>query len=345
MSEAIANRIHELARATRMLAVIGAALKLRSGAGVDTAIQEQIRDGVGLALGEAAGDLDDAEIAPLLVEIEMAFVESGELFREPDRTAQWKIEDHDHLQAMGRASSNAFDRILGLASTRPSLQTALDGMFLDVGTGVGGIALRAAQTCPDLAIDAIDIWEPALRLAAANVAASEYSERIQLRRLDVTELDPGPRYTLAWLPTMFMQRSVIEQAIDRIAAALRSGSWLVLSVYTRPDDPFSAVMSSLRTLRGGGEVTDPAELEALLRARGFVDIDIDVAPIATFVMGRLATLFPDDGPPALLSGRTKNRSSIWRSPVRDHPDQPVGDGTGDSDPRYESFDPTQGETA
>lgn len=219
MSGAISNRIHELARAARMLAVIGAALKLRSHAGIDIAIQEQIGDGVRLALGDTLTDLDDAQSAPLLVEIEMAFLESSELFREPDRTAQWNIEDPDHLQAMRRASSSAFDHILGLASTRPSLQAALDGVFLDVGTGVGGIALRAAQTCPGLDIDAIDIWEPALRLAAGNVAASAHAGRIRLRRLDVTALDPGPRYTLAWLPTMFMKRPVLEQAIDRIAAA------------------------------------------------------------------------------------------------------------------------------
>jgi len=270
-----------------MLAVIGAALKLRSGTDVDPAVHAQIGAGVRLALGDALTDLDDAEIAPLLIEIEMAFVESTELFREPDRTASWKVEDSDLLQAMGRASSNAFDRILGLAATRPSLRAALDGAFLDVGTGVGGIALRAAQTCPDLDIDAIDIWEPALRLAAGNVAASAHAGRIRLRHLDVTALEPGPRYTLAWLPSMFMQRPVLEQAIERIAAASRSGGWLVAPLYTRPDDPFMAVMSSLRTLRSGGEVMEPAELEALVRARGYVDIEVDVAPIATFVMGRL----------------------------------------------------------
>ena len=287
VSKTVSHRIHELARAARMVAVIGAALKLRSGTDVDPAVHAQIGDGVRLALGDALTDLDDAEIAPLLVEIEMAFMESTELFREPDRAASWKVEDHDHLQAMGRASSNAFDRILGLAATRPSLRAALDGAFLDVGTGVGGIALRAAQTCPDLYIDAIDIWEPALRLAAGNVAASAHAGRIQLRHLDVTALEPGQRYTLAWLPSMFMQRSVLEQAIQRIAAASRRGGWLVAPLYTRPDDPFMALMSSLRTLRSGGEIVEPAELEALLRARGYVDIEVDVAPVATFVMGRL----------------------------------------------------------
>ena len=286
MSEAISHRVRELGRAARMLAVIGAALKLRSGPGTDATIHRQISEGVRLALGDAAMDLEDAQIAPLLTEIEMAFVESGDLFREPERTASWKVEDQVHLQAMGRSSSKEFDRIPKLAATRPSLRTALDGVFLDVGAGVGGVALRAAQTCPGLEVDAIDIWEPALRLAAANVAASAHAGRIRLRHLDVTGLEPGPRYTLAWLPTMFMKRPVLEQAIDRIVAASHSGGWLMAPVYTRPDDPFMAVMASLRTLRNGGEVTEATEIAALLRARGYVDIEVDVGPIATFVFGR-----------------------------------------------------------
>lgn len=48
-----------------------------------------------------------------------------------------------------------------------------------------------------------------------------------------------------------------------------------------------AVMASLGTLRSGGEITQAAQLEALLRARGYVDIEVDAAPVATFVIGRL----------------------------------------------------------
>lgn len=119
------------------------------------------------------------------------------------------------------------------------------------------------------------------------MAASEHAARIRPRHVDVTALEPGPRYTLAWLPTMFIKRPVLEQALDRIAAASRSGGYLVAPLYITPDDPFAAVMSSLRTLRSGGEITAPSELERLLLARGYVDIEVDVAPVATFVMGRL----------------------------------------------------------
>jgi precorrin-6B methylase 2 len=270
-----------------MLALIGASIKMRSGDTVDVAIREQIETGLELVLGRSPVELDEAELAPMLTTIEMAFAEGSELFKNPGRTAGWKVEDRQLLQAMGRASSTAFDRIVGLAASRASLREALDGLFLDVGTGVGGIAIRAAEMCPDLDIEAIDIWEPALRLVAENVAASPHAGRIKLRNLDVAAIEAGPRYTLAWLPTMFMKRTVVHDAVARIAAASCRGAWIVASLYTKPNDPFTAVMTSLRTLRGGGEVTDPSEIKELLHSFGYVDLEVDTAPLATFVLGRL----------------------------------------------------------
>lgn len=288
MSESITRRINELSQAARMLALVGAGLKLRNADAGDPAIRQEIDAGLRLVLGSADIAIADAELTPLLTKIDMALTESAELFKHPARSAGWQVEDQELLLAMGRASGQAFGRILALAESRPSLRKALDGLFLDVGTGVGGIALAAAQSCPRLQIDAIDIWEPALRLAAENVAASGHAARIQLRKRDVTELEAGPRYTLAWLPTMFLKRSVLDQAIDRIVAASRSGSWLVAPIYTVPDEPFAALISSLRTLRGGGELRDPAELTTLLRSRGYGNIEVDIGPISSFVIGRLA---------------------------------------------------------
>ena len=60
------------------------------------------------------------------------------------------------------------------------------------------------------------------------------------------------------------------------------------SLYTQPDDPFKAVMATLRPLRGGGEIMDPSELQNLLRARGHADVETDASPVATFVLGRLS---------------------------------------------------------
>jgi len=281
------ERVQDLCRAVRMLAVIGASLKLRSTDASDPAIRYLVDVGAEMSLGANVASLDAAEIGPLLTMIGIAFAEGGELLSNPQRAGGWKVPDAQLLQSMGRASRSAFDRIHSLAETRPLLRDSLRGTFLDVGTGVGGIALRATETCPDLRVDAIDLWEFALDLAERNVAGSPYARRIQLSRLDVRDLQPGPRYTIAWLPTMFMTRSVVEDAIDRIRAASCRGAWLVASLYTKPDDPFMETMSMLRTLRGGGEIMDPAELGSIMQARGYVDVEVDVAPIATFVLGRL----------------------------------------------------------
>ena len=297
MSELYGRRIQDLTRAARMLAVIGASLKLQNRDAADPAIRDLIDIGAELSAGPGISALDDAQTAELLTMAEMAFAEGGELLRNPQRDAGWKVEDPELLQSMGRASRSAFDRILALAETRPLLRQSLSGLFLDVGTGVGGIALQAAETCPDLYIEAIDRWEFALRLAEQNIAASPHARRICLSHLDVRFLTPGPRYTLAWLPTMFMASAVIEPALDRIRAASRPGAWLVASLYTEPDDPFMAVMSALRTRRGGGEITDPADIEDMLRSRGYVDVEVDAAPLATFVFGRL----PGGEEPAALS--------------------------------------------
>ncbi|GGD34238.1 methyltransferase domain-containing protein [Aureimonas glaciei] len=288
MSETHARRIQDLTRSARMLAVVGASLKLQNSDAADPAIRDLIDIGAELSAGAGIAAPDEADIAQLLTAAEMAFAEGGELLRHPDRPPGFRVEDPELLQSIGRASRSAFDRILALAETRPLLRQALTGLFLDVGTGVGGIALRAAETCPDLHVEGIDRWEFALGLAEKNVAASPHAGRICLTHLDVKALTPGPRYTLVWLPTMFMSRAVLEKAIDRVRAASCSGAWLVAALYTQPDDAFMAVMSSLRTLRGGGEVTDPAEIEALLGSRGYVDVERDAAPLATFVFGRLS---------------------------------------------------------
>ena len=287
MSNNLSGRVEELIRATRMLAIVGASLKSRSAESVDSAMDEQINKGLRLILGDTGTDAGDPDIAPLLTQIDMAFAESGELWRNPHRTAGWQVEDQQLLQAMGRASRGAQcdPGDAGADIKKPAAQG-----LAQRGTccGQGEYAVEsAAETCPDLEVDAIDIWEPALRIAAENLAASPHAHRVQLRHLDITRLEPGPRYTSAWLPTMFLNRAVVGQAVERIAAASRPGGWLVAAMYTQPEDPFMAVVSSLRTLRSGGEVTDPAELEALLRARGYVDVESDVAPVATFVLGRL----------------------------------------------------------
>ena len=176
--------------------------------------------------------------------------------------------------------------MVALASDHPNLAASLTGRFLDVGTGVGAMALEAAEQCPSLQVVGIDIWEPSLALARANVSASPHAPRIEIRAQDMTQLDERAAYTLAWLPAPFLPRPVAEAALDRLAVALAPNGHLVVGLYAAPADKGGVALTALRVVRSGGYLWDTAEMEQQLRARGFVDVENCLAPPTTFVMGR-----------------------------------------------------------
>ena len=71
----------------------------------------------------------------------------------------------------------------------------------------------------------LDIWEPALALARANVAASPHAARIDIRAQDVTRLDEVAAYTLAWLPALTRRArasTTISPCLKRISQRNRS---------------------------------------------------------------------------------------------------------------------------
>ena len=95
---------------------------------------------------------------------------------------------------------------------------------------MAALALEAATQHPSLRVVGIDIWEPALALARANVASSPHAERIELRKQDVTSIDDVAAYTLAWLPAPFLAKEV---------AALKAlGVRMVLSTRVGRDLPW-----------------------------------------------------------------------------------------------------------
>jgi len=286
MFDSMEAHLGQLSLAVRKLSMIGAALKIRKDPGVDPRIYRLITNSFKSMLGKDVEALDEQEVSTLVTLIHMSFAEAGELLRDPARPAEWHVVDPALLQTQGQASRQVFQRILALSADRPLLQKTFQGRFLDVGTGVAGIALEAARCCPSLLVEGVDVWEPALVLARRNVEDSSYFDRIKIKHLDVTELAEDPIYTLVWLPTMFMKRTVVEAALDRIAVASRKDAYLVAARYTVPADPEAADFVALRTLRSGGEPIAQSEMEHMLRVRGFIDIESDVSPLATFTLGR-----------------------------------------------------------
>lgn len=60
--------------------------------------------------------------------------------------------------------------------------------ILDVGTGCGLIALIMAQRAPKAKVQAIDIDEPSVEEAIENVKESPWSERIEVKKVDFSDL-------------------------------------------------------------------------------------------------------------------------------------------------------------
>jgi SAM-dependent methyltransferase len=281
------DRVRELSQSVRTLALIGAGLKTLRNANVTPEVARAIGEAVRSVFGESLETLSESSRSTISELVAMSFAESHELLNNPERPIRWHVDDPVLLQTQGRASAQVFRRICALADHRSLLMETLQGRFLDVGTGVGGIALEAARRCPNLEVDGIDIWDPALTLAQQNIRESPYAGRITIRKLDVTELPETPQYSLVWLPTMFMKREVVIRALDRITATLLKNAYVVAGHYTIPSPPEAAAFATLRTIRSGGEPFGRLEMEDMFRCRGLVDIESDVHSFATFTIGRM----------------------------------------------------------
>ena len=68
--------------------------------------------------------------------------------------------------------------------------------ILDIGTGTGVLALIAAQRNSEAHIDAVEIDDASAEQAAENVAASPWSDRMRVHRMDVRRMKAGELYDL-----------------------------------------------------------------------------------------------------------------------------------------------------
>lgn len=288
--QALQTELRRMGDVARGLAAIGAALRLRQRKiEAHPEVDARLADVIAALLPEGLDGLHQNEISAALTLVDFALEEARDLFEKPDRPPGWVVHDPAMLQAQGQASRNVVHRVVALADERPALAAALTGRLLDVGTGVGAIALEAAAQCPSLDVVGLDIWEPALALARINVAASPDANRIEIRAQDVTSLGEVAAYTVAWLPAPFLSQAVARAALDRLAVALVHGGYLVVGLYLPPADPTAAALAALRLTRSGGHLWDNTAMMAELRSRGFIAVETCVGPPGvTLVIGLLA---------------------------------------------------------
>ena len=251
--------------ATEALAALGADLALRQP---DAKAPPEIESAVHAV--SAAGDLHGLDELPppqaamLLGMIRMYLHHATDLVDHPDKAPGWTYTDPAILDGLGRGSA-MIPRLI--ASSHADLAEVTS--FLDVGTGVGFLAIAAATVWPAATIVGIDPWEVSLDRARTNVSQAGLESRITLRAQDLASLEDDDRFDCVWLPTFFLTEDALVEGLPAVVRALRPGGWVALGLNQRAPDPLADATASLRWIRGGGTLLDTDRACRLLADAGF----------------------------------------------------------------------------
>ena len=198
--------------------------------------------------------------------------QSVDVAENPAKAPGWTFTDPDFLQNQGRMSMSVADVVRLVAPGLSDLAARLDGgraSFLDVGTGVGWLAIAMAKRFPGLSVVGLDTFAPAIAVGRENVAREGLADRIELRQEDVTALADRDRYDLAFVASPFLRDDIVRTAIERTRAALGPGGVLLFGTFATVDDPVARATQALRIVRSGGRPWELEEARALLESAGF----------------------------------------------------------------------------
>jgi hypothetical protein len=291
--ESLMAASQRLSVSVETLAALGAQLRLQqSGLDGDSRVRALLNE-VSRAIDPQL--LEGVELnnqAAVLAVIQAVFRQGLDLLENPERAPGWSYRDPDILQSQGQSSGLIVRWIEAMAAQRPELNEVLQrsGAFLDVGTGVGLLAIEAARSWPALTAVGIDPWEPSLILAGKNLEQSGLAERVEFRSQGAEQLEETSTFTVAWVPGPFISPKVMDRALERVRCALAPGGWLIFGLYPLPSAPLEHALTCLRIVRSGGHPWTSKEVEEKLQALGFERIEVySPAPPVTFVIAQRAT--------------------------------------------------------
>jgi SAM-dependent methyltransferase len=287
--EVLMNTSLRLAESAEALAALGAELRLRRDGRAMPQIRALLQDTVRAIDPRLLDEIGAGHEQAVLGVIQTIFRQALDLLDNPTRPPGWIYEDAVILQSQGDASRLIVRGIEALASQRPELKEALSrpGAFLDIGTGVGRLAIETASSFPALMVVGVDIWEPALELAHRNLANSPVAKRVELRLQAVEELEDEARFTVAWFPGPFIGPDVAARALVRVLRALLPGGWLVFGLQAQASTLLGEALAKLRIVRSGGHPWTRIEVNKQLSAVGFDRLEeFSPTPAILFVVGR-----------------------------------------------------------
>jgi trans-aconitate methyltransferase len=168
------------------------------------------------------------------------------------------------------------------------LLLAPSAFMLDVGVGVGAMAVAYCEAFPGLRVVGVDTFPRALELARVTIDEAGMADRIEVRRQDVAALEERDVFCLGWLPAPFIPRAAIDAGLPRMVSALVPGGWLVVGHGKFGDRGLSNALTRLQTVAFGGTALNGDEAQDLLRGVG---------------LQQVASLPTPEGAPGITVGR------------------------------------------
>lgn len=282
--EEIMSKVMPWTVATAALAALGGELALQESGAGDPRVIEGLQ-AVSRAAGiEGLAALTPQERGALVGVVRSTLRQATDLLDHADRDPGWTFTDPDILDGWGRGSAMVPTMLRNIA---PEIGEVTS--LLDIGTGVGLLAVSAATAWPQASVVGIDVWEPSLARARANVARAGLEDRITLRTQDLHDLDDVESYDCVWFPTFFFSEGVVAKALEAIVRATKPGGWIVLGRLLPVPDPLGAATLALRTVISGGENISPERTAAFLTDIGCVDVRDVRAPVPvpmSFTIGK-----------------------------------------------------------
>ncbi len=277
--DALRHVVGAASRTTVLLSALGLALRARlSPSPQDPEVAAAVagllaQHGLTRAVANAPAD----ELAPILALIRAELMFGGHILTDGVGTRGWQDRDPAVMQAFGEVSLGfwrGFERLA--TSVAPELLDRLarpGARFLDIGTGVGWLAIGMLQRWPHLTATGIEPLPGALALAQANLVEAGLAGRMALRQGFGESLSENVSYDLIFVPSAFIPAAALPEILLRGRAALRPGGKLLLAVMEPPDQPDATALARFRAAVWGGDVIGINGGMALLQEAGFHKID------------------------------------------------------------------------
>jgi SAM-dependent methyltransferase len=233
-------------------------------------------------LGAVLASLDRLPFTPAQLEgmATSPLMQAAALARGPRGT--WADHSDATLTAQGRASGSAgrlfANFVLPLFADLADRLAAPGARMLDVGTGVGALAVGFAEAFPQLHVTGIDLMPRVLEIARAHVAASPVASRVQLRQQDVAELTEQACYDLAWIPAPFVPEPAFTNGVARTVTALRPGGLLMIGHGTYQGSDLDNAIARFKTVAYGGTAMDGPSAVKLLTGHGLTSVQTVATP-------------------------------------------------------------------